>query len=358
MLTMGTDIVALCQEMVAIPSVSHDEEKLASFVANYLSQVPGLGISRIGNNVIAKSALNRPSRVIIAGHLDTVPSDGNLESRFEDGRIYGLGSADMKSGLAVMLGLAEVAGSFSVDTTFIFYACEEVAASFSGLLEIERANPDIFRGDAAVLMEPTSSRIEAGCQGTMRVEIVIKGRRAHTARPWVGMNAIHRAAGVISRLAEVDLGVSVIDSLQYRESLQVVKVHGGVANNVVPDLATIVINYRFAPNKTVEEAFGFLKALVEDLLDKDSGDAIILEEGVPGALPNLSDPFILRLCEASTAAPGAKLGWTDVAFFAARGISATNFGPGDPLVAHTKNEFVEVTEIASAFAAMRNALSL
>ncbi len=355
---MGTDIVALCQEMIAIPSVSHDEENLASFVANHLSQFPGIGISRVGNNVIARSALNRPSSVIIAGHLDTVPSDDNLVPRFEAGRIYGLGSADMKSGLAVMLGLAEIAGSFSADTTFIFYACEEVATSYSGLLEIEGVNPDVFRGDVAVLMEPTSSRIEAGCQGTMRVEIVIKGQRAHTARPWVGVNAIHRAAAVISRLAAADLGGSMIDSLQFRESLQVVKVHGGVANNVVPDLATIVINHRFAPNKTVEEAFGFVKALVEDLLDQDGGDAVVLEEGVPGALPNLSDPFISRLREASSSVPNAKLGWTDVAFFAARGIPATNFGPGDPLLAHTKNEFVEVSEIESAFTIMRNVLSL
>lgn len=355
---MATDLVALCQEMMAIPSVSHDEEKLASFVANHLSQFPGLGISRIGNNIIARSALNRPSRVIIAGHLDTVPADDNLVPRFADGRIYGLGSADMKSGLAVMLGLAEIAGSFSADTTFIFYACEEVATRYSGLLEIERANPDFLRGDAAVLMEPTSSQIEAGCQGTMRVEIVIKGRRAHTARPWVGVNAIHRAADVISRIAGADLGKSVIDDLQFREALQVVKVNGGVANNVVPDLATIVVNHRFAPDKTVEEAFGFVESLVEDLLDLDGGDTVVLEEGVPGALPNLSDPFISRLLEASSAAPNAKLGWTDVAFFVARGISATNFGPGDPLLAHTKDESVEVSEIESAFTAMRTALSL
>ncbi|MDA8080730.1 MAG: succinyl-diaminopimelate desuccinylase [Actinomycetota bacterium] len=354
---MGTDIVALCKEMIAIPSVSHDEENLAGFVANHLSQFSSIGISRIGNNVIAKSSMNRPNRVIIAGHLDTVPADDNLVPRLEDGRIYGLGSADMKSGLAVMLGLAEIAGSFSFDTTFIFYACEEVATSFSGLLEIERVNPDVFRGDVAVLMEPSSSRIEAGCQGTMRVEIIIRGQRAHTARPWVGVNAIHRAAGIISRLAEVDLGTSMIDSLQFRESLQVVKVHGGVANNVVPDLATIVLNYRFAPNKTVEEAFEFVKSLVENLLDQD-GDEVVLEEGVLGALPNLSDPFISRLREASSAVPNAKLGWTDVAFFVARGIPATNFGPGDPLLAHTKNEFVEVSEIELAFTTMRNVLSL
>lgn len=354
---MGSDLVALCQQLVAIPSVSYGEEQLASFVANHLAQFTGTSVSRIGNNIIARSALGRSTRVIIAGHMDTVPPDGNEVPRLVNGRIHGLGSADMKSGLAVMLGLAEIAESFSVDTTFVFYTCEEVASVHSGLLEIERASSDLLLGDAAVLMEPTSSRIEAGCQGTMRVKIDLQGKRAHTARPWVGVNAIHRMAEVISRIAHAQFDESVIDTLQFREALQVVRVNGGVANNVVPDLATMVINHRFAPNRTVEEAFGFVTSLVEDLLEVAGGDVVVLEEGVAGALPNLSAPFISKLLEVSALPPKAKLGWTDAAFFSVRGIPATNFGPGDALLAHTKEECVEVSEIGSAFAAMRTALS-
>lgn len=353
---METDLAGLCHEMVAIPSVSHDEAKLAGFVASHLSKVAGLGVSRLGNNIIAKSMSHRSNSIVIAGHLDTVPPDDNQVPHFKDGRIYGLGSSDMKAGLAVMLGLAGIASSFSVDTTFIFYAREEVAASLSGLLEIERMSPDALRSDAAVLMEPTSGRVEAGCQGTMRVNIEVRGKRAHTARPWAGINAIHRLGGFISRIADVELDNPVIDGLQFQEALQIVKVNGGVTNNVVPDLATMVVNHRFAPNKDVESAFSFVSSLVGDLLDLKNGDAISLEEGVPGAVPYLNDPFISKLLEVSGEPPRAKLGWTDVAFFSARGIPATNFGPGDPLVAHTKDEFVEISEIESVFSSMRAAL--
>lgn len=353
---METDLAGLCHEMVAIPSVSHDEAKLAGFVESYLSEVAGLGVSRLGNNIIAKSISHSSNNVIIAGHLDTVPPDDNQVPYLKNGRIYGLGSSDMKAGLAVMLGLAGITSSFSVGTTFIFYAREEVAASQSGLLEIERMRPDVLQSDAAVLMEPTSGCVEAGCQGTMRVNIEVRGKRAHTARPWAGVNAIHRLGGFISRIADAALDNPVIDGLQFQESLQIVKVMGGVANNVVPDLATMVVNHRFAPDKDVESAFAFISSLVGDLLEPENGDSISLEEGVPGAVPYLDNELISKLMDVSGEPPRAKLGWTDVAFFSARGIPATNFGPGDPLVAHTKDEFVEISEIESVFSSMRAAL--
>ncbi len=352
---MEFDLASLCQEMVAIPSVSHDEEKMADFVESHLSRISGLELIRIGNNLIAKSAGGRPKKVLLVGHLDTVPPDGNEIPQVKQGRIHGLGSADMKGGLAVMLGLASIANSLSVDTNFVFYSCEEVSSKYSGLLEIERMSPDSLNGDVAVLMEPTGGRVEAGCQGTMRVKIQVRGQRAHTARPWMGVNAIHRSGAIITRLAGVALENSVIDGLQYQESLQVVKVEGGVANNVVPDLATITLNYRFAPNKDVDRAFAYVNSLVADLLKPT--DVIELEEGVSGAVPNLNEPLISSLLAASRAVPRAKLGWTDVAFFSARGIPATNFGPGDPLVAHTKDEFVEVSEIKAVFDSVRLALN-
>ena len=216
--------------------------------------------------------------------------------------------------------------------------------------------PDVLWSDAAVLMEPTSGRVEAGCQGTMRVNIEVRGKRAHTARPWAGVNAVHRLGGFISRIADVALDNPIIAGLQFQEALQIVKVTGGVANNVVPDLATMVVNHRFAPDKDVDSAFAFVSSLVGDLLELENGDAIRLEEGVPGAVPYLDNEFISKLVEVSGEPPRAKLGWTDVAFFSARGIPATNFGPGDPLVAHTKDEFVEISEIESVFSSMRAVL--
>ncbi len=353
---METDLSALCQRMVAIPSVSHEEEKLADFVAGYLAGFASLDLFRIGNNIVVRSSFGRSFRLIIAGHLDTVPPDNNQGLRVENGRLYGLGSADMKAGLAVMLGLAELVESFSVDLTLIFYVCEEVASTFSGLLEIERTNPELLRGDAAVLMEPTSNRIEAGCQGTMRIRIELAGKRAHTARPWAGVNAIHRAGALIDCVAHADLENPLIDRLQFREALQVVRVSGGIANNVVPDVANVVVNYRFAPNKDIDQAFQTIKALLGDLIDPGLGDDIQLEEGVLGASPNLSNPFIAKLLAVTSETPQAKLGWTDVSFFSSRGIPATNFGPGNPLLAHTRDEYVELSEIRAAFGIMTGAL--
>lgn len=350
-----TDIAALCHELAAIPSVSHQEQRIADFVAERLSRIGRLKVSRIGNNVLAQSLAGRPGPIVIAGHLDTVPADGNETPTYRDGRIYGLGTADMKSGLAVMIALAEKATEFSFDTTFVFYAREEVAAKFSGLLEVDRERPELLRGTAAILMEPTSARIEAGCQGTMRVSYTIKGKRAHTARPWMGVNAIHRMAQVIDAFAETKLEHPIVDGLEFRESLQVVKVFGGVANNVVPDLATLIVNYRFAPNKDVASAFEALRSMSTDKLD--DADDVEIEEGVDGALPNLDNAFIAKLKVASAQPVSAKLGWTDVSFFHSRGVAAANFGPGDPLLAHTRDEYVEIAELDTAFNSMRLALT-
>lgn len=354
---MDSSLESLCERMVAIPSVSHNEAELADFVEAHLAGFDNLNLFRIGNNVVAKCDSNNRRRIVIAGHLDTVPSNGNDKPIVSNGRIIGLGSADMKSGLAVMLGLAGIANSFNVATTFVFYSCEEVSSQFSGLKEIEKYSSELLEGDAAVLMEPTSCRIEGGCQGTMRVKVTLRGKRAHTARPWTGINAIHRLGKVISRVVEAELRQPEINGLVYRESLQIVYVEGGVANNVVPDGASVVINYRFAPDRSLEEAYSSLKGLLGDAIASDDGDEIELIEGVPGALPALDDEFISTLMHSSDLEAYAKLGWTDVAFFASRQIPATNFGPGDPLLAHTREEHVEISEIYSAFNIMRKALT-
>lgn len=350
------ELAALCRDLVSIPSESHKEAEIAEFVMKLLGTSPGLKIHRVGDNVIATSWKGRPQKIIIAGHLDTVPESGNGSPTFNDGRIVGLGSADMKAGLSVMIGLAEKSNDFKADITFIFYAREEVASKFSGLREIERIEPGFLKADAAILMEPTSCRIEAGCQGTLRIRITMSGRRAHTARPWVGINAIHRLGEVISKVAKFELSQPVVGGLVYQESLQAVRIEGGIANNVVPDNSSILINYRFSPDKDVEGALQFLEDYFAGIVLKVSGDRLELVEGVSGALPNLDNPIIAELARISELSPRAKLGWTDVAFFTANGVPATNFGPGDPLLAHSKEEFVEVSEIRAAYGALSRLL--
>lgn len=343
------DLVKLCSDLVAIPSPSHSEEKIADFVFNLLDSFEGLELHRIGNNIVAASHLDRERKVILAGHLDTVPANGNQVPRISDGVITGLGSADMKSGLAVMIGLAQKAASLKSDVTFVFYVCEEVASKFSGLAEIGSVDSSMLTADAAILLEPTNCRIEAGCQGTMRVRVQVMGRSAHTARPWMGVNAIHRLGEVIKTVASFEPRQPVIDGLVFRESLQIVKVEGGKSNNVVPDLASVVVNYRFAPDKSQVQAEAYLRDLFSELIFPEQGDSLELIEGVEGALPNLERLVIEDLAKASNLPPRAKLGWTDVAYFSSKGIPATNFGPGDPLVAHTKDENVNIDEIELAF---------
>lgn len=349
---MTHDFAKLCFDLVSIPSVSHDETAIASFVESELVDVESLSLFRIGNNVIAKSWSGRPERVVIAGHLDTVPPDGNETASIEGGRLRGLGSADMKSGLSVMIALAKISGTFDVDTTFVFYACEEVASKFSGLKEICRYDASMLVGSAAILMEPTSARIEGGCQGTLRVRMDVAGRRAHTARPWAGMNAIHRLGELISRAVSLEQRQPVIDGLVYQESLQAVSVEGGVAGNVVPDKASVVFNYRFAPDKDLNEAYSSLISKFEDLIFPEQGDSLDLVEGAEGALPNLDNPRFATLREFSGLAPKPKLGWTDVAFFDSIGVPAVNFGPGNPLLAHTSEEYVEIGEMDLVYEVM------
>lgn len=343
------DLVKLCSDLVAIPSPSHREEQISDFVFNLLQGFEGLSVTRIGNNVVATSHLGRGRKVILAGHLDTVPANGNEQPRISDGTISGLGSADMKSGLAVMIGLAQKAATLKSDVTFLFYVCEEVASKFSGLAEIGLVDSSVLTADAAILLEPTNCRIEAGCQGTMRVKVEVLGRSAHTARPWMGVNAVHRLGDLIKAVASFEPRQPLIDGLVFRESLQVVGVEGGKSNNVVPDLASLVVNYRFAPDRTLVQAEAYLRDLFSEFIFPEQGDSLELIEGIEGALPNLERLVIEDLAKASGLPPRAKLGWTDVAYFASRGIPATNFGPGDPLVAHTKDEYVSIDEIGLAF---------
>lgn len=344
------DLLALTADLVARPSVSFEEGPLVDWLEAEVRALPHLEVTRIGDNLVARTALGRSQRLILAGHTDTVPANGNAAARVEGDRLWGVGSADMKGGLAVFLELARRVPEPRHDLTFVFYAREEVAQIHSGLLEIAAHDPTLLAGDCAVLGEPTSANIEAGCQGTMRLEITLAGARAHTARPWMGRNAVHRLAPLLSELAAYEARTPVIDGCRYRESLQAVSVEGGVAGNVVPDRATVRIHHRFAPDRTAAEAEAWLRDLLAPHLDAD--DRIEVVDVSAACPPSLHHPLLAQLVADNHLSVGAKLGWTDVARFAELGIPATNFGPGDAEIAHTAGEFVERDDLDRCYRAL------
>jgi succinyl-diaminopimelate desuccinylase len=346
------DLLARTAELVDIPSVSHHEEALADHVQARLHRVPWLDVERLENNVVARTVLGRPLRLVLAGHLDTVPANGNEQARIEGDTLWGLGAADMKSGLAVMLELASTVPDPVVDVTYVFYSCEEVARRYNGLSRLFEVRPDLVAGDAAILGEPTGAMVEAGCQGVIKLDVVLGGRRAHTARPWMGVNAIQRLGPMLERVASFQSREPVIDGCRYREALQAVGVGGGVAGNVVPDSARLSLNHRFAPDRSPQQAESAVRDLIAPALDAELGDRVELVEAAPAARPGLDHRLLSRLVVAAGGSPRAKLGWTDVAFFSEHGIAATNFGPGDPSVSHTAAERVVRSEIEAVHRAM------
>ncbi len=346
---MTPDLIQKTAELVAIPSVSREEAAIADHVEAALRSTPWLAVERIGDNVIARTDLGRPERVAIAGHLDTVPPAGNAEPRVAGDTLFGLGSCDMKGGVAIMLELATTVAEPAYDMTWCFYRAEEIDRSENGLVQLFEDRPELLRADAAILCEPTASLVEAGCQGALRVRIVLGGKRAHTARAHLGRNAIHRAAPVLARAAQWEPRSVVLDGCQYTERLSVVGIHGGVAANVVPDRVEIALNFRFAPDRDAEGAKGFLGTLFADLVDAEQGDSYEVLDVGPSAHPKLDHPVLAKLLAATGQPPRAKLGWTDVATFAAHDIPATNFGPGDPELAHQADEHVTRASLDAAW---------
>lgn len=334
------DLLDLTAELVGVPSVSRQEGTLADRVERSLRDCGWLTVDRVGDNVVARTSLGRSQRLILAGHLDTVPPGHDGGPRVEGDTLWGVGAADMKGGLAVMLDLAIAMPEPAVDVTWCFYAREEVDRAESGLEELWGARPDLLAGDAAVLGEPTDALVEAGCQGTLRVVVTLGGIRAHTARPFAGRNAVHRLAPVLDEVVGWEGRTVVLDGCRYAEQLQVVSIGGGVANNVVPDRATLAVNYRYAPDRDGRSAGAFVAALLAGSLDEGLGDGFEVVDCADGAPPALDHPLLARLLAATGEPPRAKVGWTDVASFWAHGVPAANFGPGDPLLAHHPDERV------------------
>ncbi|GGS47590.1 succinyl-diaminopimelate desuccinylase [Streptomyces cinerochromogenes] len=336
-LDLTADVVTLTRALVDLPSESGREARIADAVQAALRALPHLTVDRVGNSVIARTGLGRGERALIAGHLDTVPAAGNLPSRLDGGRVYGLGACDMKGGVAVALRLAATVPEPVRDLTYVFYECEEVEGERNGLGRIAAARPGLLEeAGLALLMEPSGAGVEAGCQGILTADIVVRGARAHTARAWQGTNAAHKAGRVLQRLdAHVPERVE-IDGLEYREGLGAVAVRAGVAGNVVPDECVVTVNCRFAPSRSGEEAERYVRGLFPEY-------EVRVTEVVDGALPHLDR--VGPLVDALGAEPRAKLGWTDVARFAALGVPALNYGPGDPSLAHTAGEYVPVAHL-------------
>ncbi len=349
------DLLRLTAELVDIASESHAEAGLADRIESELATVPWLAVERLDDNVVARTELGRPLRLALAGHLDTVPANGNATARIDGDTLWGLGASDMKSGLAVMLELARTVGEPAVDVTYVFYAAEEVAAVHSGLGHLFRDRPELLACDAAILGEPTGGVLEAGCQGTMRVEITLVGERAHSARPWMGRNALHRRGPVLSLVEATRARQPSIEGCRFREALQAVAASGGVAGNVLPDRASLTLNHRFAPDRTQAEAEAYLRSLLAPVLE--DGDGFEVVDAAPAARPGLDHPLLRALVDRNRLAVRAKLGWTDVARFAARGIPAANLGPGDPLLAHNAQERVERPALDATFAILADLLS-
>lgn len=353
-LDLDGDLVELTRALCDIESVSGDERRIADAVEQALRAYPHLEVLRDGDAVVARTSTGRPTRVVVAGHLDTVPIADNLPTRVVGegmhAEIWGRGTVDMKAGVAVQLALAAELSAPAHDVTWVFYDHEEVAADLNGLGRLARDHPDWLAADFAVLGEPTAGGLEGGCNGTMRLEVRLEGVAAHSARAWVGRNAVHAAGEVLRRLEAYEPRSVEVDGLVYRESLNAVLIAGGTATNVIPDACVVTVNYRFAPASSVEEA----EAHVRELLD---GYDVVVVDAAPGARPGLDDPaaqdFAAAVLAVTGGAPAPKYGWTDVARFSAMGIPAVNFGPGDPLLAHKADERCPVAQIAVTHLALK-----
>ncbi|MCA0307682.1 MAG: succinyl-diaminopimelate desuccinylase [Actinobacteria bacterium] len=337
-LDLTGDLVALFRDIVDVESVSGNEKELADLVEAALRGLPHLDVVRDGDTVIARTALGRAERVVVAGHLDTVPVADNLPSRVEDGVVYGRGTCDMKGGIAVALACAAALTEPRRDVTWVFYDHEEVAAEFNALTRIAREHPEWLAGDFAVLMEPTSAGIEGGCQGTLRFTLTTTGVAAHSARSWLGHNAIHDAADVLGRLQRYRPREVEVDGLTYREGLNAVAISGGIAGNVVPDACTITVNFRFAPDRDEADALAHCRQVFD-------GYELAVVDVAAGARPGLDRPIAREFLAAVGGEPRAKYGWTDVARFSALGVPAVNFGPADPGKAHADDECCPVDDL-------------
>lgn len=342
MLDLTASSLDITRAICDIPSESGDERALADAVAAALAPLAHLEVVRDGDAIVARTNLGRDQRVIVAGHLDTVPIKNNLPTRdvTSDGETYlwGRGTVDMKAGVAVQLKLAAELTDPAYDVTWIWYDHEEVEADKNGLGRLARNHPELLAGDFAILGEPSNGGIEGGCNGTLRASVRTRGIRSHSARAWMGENAIHFAAPILQKLSEYTARTIEVEGLAFREGLNAVRISGGVAGNVIPDTCEVEVNFRFAPDKTADEAVAYVRRIFDEY-------EVEITDLAGGARPGLDAPLATSLVAATGATPKPKYGWTDVARFSELGIPAVNYGPGDGQLAHHDDERVPVSEI-------------
>ncbi len=353
-LDLGAGSIELTRRLCDIESVSGGEGAITDAIESALRGLGHLDLVRHGDALVARTNLGRSTRVVVAGHVDTVPINRNLPSRFEtaDGvdYLWGRGSVDMKAGVAVQVMLAAELTAPAVDVTWIWYDHEEVSERLNGLGRLARERPDLLTADFAILGEPTNGEIEGGCNGNLRVEIRTVGLRAHSARSWVGRNAIHAAGPILALLAAYEAGTIDVDGLAYREGLNAVGISGGVAGNVIPDECVVQVNFRFAPSRTGAEAETHVREVFE-------GFEVTVVDLAEGARPGLTSPLAEKFVSAVGGTPKPKYGWTDVARFATLGIPAVNYGPGDPTLAHSDDERVPLDQVTACERGLRDWLT-
>ena len=341
-LDLTADVVDLTARLVDIPSESREEQRICDTVEAALGACAHLSLTRLGHTLVARTDLGRDERVVLAGHLDTVPENGNLPCRREqtpDGELlHGLGACDMKGGDAVILRLAGGVREPNRDVTYVLYEAEEIEEQHNGLAKVAQQRPDLLEADFAILMEPSNAVVEAGCQGTLRVAVRTTGERAHSARWWRGVNAIHGAAGLLATLEAYEPRRVMVDGLEYREGMNAVRIAGGVAGNVLPDVCTVEVNFRFAPDRSTDDALAHVREVF-------AGHDLEVTDLAPAARPGLDRPAARAFVDAVGGEVNPKFGWTDVARFAGLGVPAVNYGPGDPLYAHKADEVVRAEEI-------------
>lgn len=348
------DVASLTEAICNISSVSGSEQELADAIETVLRGQAHLTVTRDGDAIVARTELGRESRVVIAGHIDVVPVANNLPVRREviggEPALWGRGTVDMKGGVAVQLKLACELTTPNVDVTWVFYDHEEVDASLNGLGRLARNHPELLEADFAVLCEPTAAVIEGGCNGTMRVVVSSAGVKAHSARPWMGKNAIHGLADLLARLERNEPDTVTVDGLDYRESLNAVMISGGIATNVIPDRGTVTVNYRFAPSKSLADAESYLRAFFD-------GYEVEVTDASAGARPGLDLPAAKAFVDSIGVPARPKYGWTDVARFSALGVPAVNYGPGDPNKAHADDESVPLVQLEACYNGLKNWLT-
>jgi succinyl-diaminopimelate desuccinylase len=337
-------------ELIDIPSVIGNEKAIATALEFRLAA--HRPVQRLGNAVVAGEPTGKPL-IGLYGHVDTVPEQGNETARRKGDRIYGLGSSDMKSGIAVMVHLLEdeavAAGPY--DLVGVFYDKEEGPAAENGLEDVLNAVP--WLGDAAfsVVMEPTDLNLELGCSGAINADVVFDGKAAHSARPWLGENAVTKAGDWLAEMHQRRPEVVSIAGLDYREVFSVTTAAGGIASNVLPARFVLNLNYRFPPTYTLVEAEARLRRVAAD------ADEIIITDRAPAGIVPDGSPYLVRLEALVDGERTAKQGWTDVARLTARGMPAANFGPGVVAEAHQAAESVPAANLDRAFEVMRTFLT-